>query len=1259
MALANVAWLLAANGKRVLVMDWNLESPGLDRFFHPFVTAGKPDTGGVADLLRAFTVGLADNAGRPVDWYVDLARVRSHAVTLDWEHFPNDGRIDFMAAGRRDNTYAAAVLRTLDWDRFFTAGGDDFIRALREDMAANYDYTLIDSCAGRSDVTDLCTVHLPDAVVACFTLNDQGIQGTFEEAEAVLRTPKRTIRVFPVPARVEQSEQERLNAARAVAAQRFVGQPEHLPEGDRRRYWLDVEIPYQPLYAYEEMLATIGDMPGQRASLLSSYERLTGYLTANDVVALPWADERLRLATRNRFLRTSVVGPDPVVLRCADADAIWAEWITEVLAAVDTDIFDGSDPDVRVPAAARELVVISARSVRTAERYPAGQSGLRQRLGIYVDDVGNLSAFPRKASARLYEQPEHVAIDRLLALVGYAGPRRPTVSLRYPGLPPAVFAVPPANQHFTGRENELRAVRHTLLRKGRSGSLVLLHGWGGIGKTQIAVEYAHRFRNAYDVVWYVVCDPAVFADASLADLAGKVGLTVRPSDNVAEINRAVLRTLTSGEPYRRWLLIFDNAGAVEQIEPFLPSGVGDVLITSRSAAWPDQFGSVGVEVFSRAESIALLRSRVGTLSAPDADEVAEALGDLPIAVAAAGAYLRDTGFEVNQYLRSIEESGPGALSSPAVEQTWDLLLERLETRSRAAIRLLQLCSVMAPEIALQLIYSDEMADMLRPHDPAVADRYMCGSLVQIMNQLALIKLDLSASRLTVHRLLQHVVRQRMTPDDLARTRHEVHLVLVGLRPQEEVDDPDSWPRFQMLWPHLDVSRFAACTDENVRSLMIDRVRYVWRRGTVLQSEREARRILATWHAMLDDLAEEANPVPLRRQILQLSFHLAVILRDLGRFEEARRLDETTYAGQEKLLGGGHPQTLMTASGVAADLQVRGRYREALDQHAITYAAWVERFGEDFPQTMNARIDLGATHRLLGEHREARRHDQEVYYRLRDVAGAARTMLALRTADHLGRDLREAGEYRESVRHLRAVTRSVAEVFGADSSFASVVAVNLAVSLRSTGQADEAAALLQSTYERLVETRGVNDFAALACRLSWSLSLLAVGEPHQARGELSVVHQLYRERLGESHPHTVVALLNLAMVARAERESGRANRLAEQAAAEAARILGSQHPYALAAAMNLAVTVAESGEVASAAAAMTKVCDALDDTLGPEHPDTLRARANLALAQPASSGPAGDNEIIERLSAGLGSGHPAVSAFRDRRYLHRLIDPEPF
>ena len=192
----------------------------------------------------------------------------------------------------------------------------------------------------------------------------------------MLRTPKRTIRVFPVPTRVEQAELDRLTAARATAGQRFVGQPAHLSDGDRRRYWLDVEIPYQSPYAYEEMLATVGDMPGQRASLLSSYERLTGYLTDHEVETLPWAEERLRLAARNLYLRSSVIGPDPVILRCADADGIWAEWLGEVLAAVDTEVVDDSDPEVRVPPTARELVVISAGSHRAAG--PSCSAGRRR-----------------------------------------------------------------------------------------------------------------------------------------------------------------------------------------------------------------------------------------------------------------------------------------------------------------------------------------------------------------------------------------------------------------------------------------------------------------------------------------------------------------------------------------------------------------------------------------------------------------------------------------------------------------------------------------------------------------------------------------------------------------------------------------------------------------------------------------------------------------------------------------------------------------
>src|SRR5581483_11872905 len=137
-----------------------------------------------------------------------------------------------------------------------------------------------------------------------------------------------------------------------------------------------------------------------------------------------------------------------------------------------------------------------------------------------------------------------------------------------------------------------------------------------------------------------------------------------------------------------------------------------------------------------------------------------------------GKLLAETGRPVADYLRQIDGQEPGVLRA---QSTWDRSLERLRQQSTGAYRLLQLFSVLAPEIALALIYSDEMASVLKPYDKSVADRYVRGSLVQQMNRLALLRLDLAAGEIHVHRLLQRVVRQRMARADLDEARHQVHL----------------------------------------------------------------------------------------------------------------------------------------------------------------------------------------------------------------------------------------------------------------------------------------------------------------------------------------------------------------------------------------------------------------------------------------------------------------------------------------------------
>ena len=148
-------------------------------------------------------------------------------------------------------------------------------------------------------------------------------------------------------------------------------------------------------------------------------------------------------------------------------------------------------------------------------------------------------------------------------------------------------------------------------------------------------------------------------------------------------------------------------------------------------------------MFQRNESIDHLMQRVGTMTEAEADRVAEQLADLPIAIAAAGAWLAETGTLVEDYLRHIQVDGPIAISAPGapIARTWDLSLNRLRDRDPAAYRLFQLCSVLAPEIALELIYSDQMAEYLRVYNPQVTERAFRGSLVQQINRLALLRLD--------------------------------------------------------------------------------------------------------------------------------------------------------------------------------------------------------------------------------------------------------------------------------------------------------------------------------------------------------------------------------------------------------------------------------------------------------------------------------------------------------------------------------------
>lgn len=990
-------------------------------------------------------------------------------------------------------------------------------------------------------------------------------------------------------------------------------------------------------------------------------------------------------------MTTRMAGSDQhgrVLVSYAGPDRLWGEWLGEQMERLGRHV-EHRGGDSHPSASLRELmdqglqnsdqlvVVFSSAYLRAGHQPPDSWQGavdwaLEHRDAFIPVLVGRCDLLPRfwqLAPVDLHEvSDEREARRRLLDRLQHSshGTKIDTELLersmtRYPGRQPAVWSprLPGRNAYFTGRDGMLDRIRSLLTSDVTALLPHSLQGLAGVGKTQLAIEYAFRFAADYDVVWWVPAVHVAEARNALAELAPHLGLPV--TGETGEVMRAVLDALRTGEPYLRWLLIFDNAEEPADIQPLLLSGPGHTLITSRNQSWQDLTDSVDVDVYSREESLEFLCRRVRGLTEADASSLAVELGDLPLALEHAAGWLATTGATVEHYLGLLRDQiltlfstlQPGGYRE-LVAGTWSVSINQLRDECPAADDLLSLCAFFDSPIHLDLLVDAPVEVLPESLGPVLQSESLRAEALSAIRQYSLARIDQDPNRepyLHLHRLVQALVRQLLSPAQQEAYRSSVHRLLAAAAPGDPRASA-SGPRYAELLPHVLSSGAVQATTPKVRQLVLNILTYLQVRGEYKTCLNIVETASARWRAELSDVHPDS---------CSLIRHQGDALRSLGRSAEAMRADEELYDKLRGARGADDPLTLRASSGLASSHRRLGNFREARALDEETLDRYRRLHGPDHADTLRATHNLAVDLRMFGEFQAALALDQDNAQRRERVLGPDH-LSTLFSHNNVARDLRELGDYYGSVALQENIYARYRELFGADAPDTLRAMKNLSVSRRKAGRYRESSTLADEVLIRHRRRFGDTYVETLAATTNLANEYRCLDQYSVGKGFAEQAVAGFRQALGDDHPYTGYAEVNLAILLRLTGSPDQARELNEQALAKLRDALGADHRYTLSCLVNLASDRSELGDVDDARLLGEEAVERLRVSSGRDHPYTLAAELNLALDLRKLRERDAYSQLIEsvlsRFKQALGSAHPETLAAAARTRAACDIEPPP-
>ncbi|WP_420629370.1 tetratricopeptide repeat protein [Candidatus Leptofilum sp.] len=782
--------------------------------------------------------------------------------------------------------------------------------------------------------------------------------------------------------------------------------------------------------------------------------------------------------------------------------------------------------------------------------------------------------------------------------------------------PEAVYNLPPPNPHFVGRIAQLEAIA-TNFASPANPQVVMqaIAGLGGVGKTQLALAYAHTCRDQYDMLWLLRASDTPTLDNELRLLGVTLKIVTEEETEAEAIRAKVLSHLSSSK--KRWLLLYDNVDELtpRELRPYLPGG-GHVLITSRRAAahWKKFGQTLALDTFSAVEATAFWQERK-LPDAPELEELADELGFLPLAMEQAAAFMQMQQLPATEYLSWFREARDSLWAEEdaptdypkTVATTWQIGFDHAKKRKGAA-ELLNLCCFLDPDgIPLDLIKRVTDVETLQtmPLREVVADERQLRLALTALRDYSLLQVE--DGTLTLHRLVQTVARDRMG-SKRARAWVEVAVDLLANVYFYDHYDIDTWETNAKLIPHLTtITDFAVkfnCETPNSAYLNNVTGYYIEIRGNYAAA-----------------LPFYKNALNLREKLFGQNHpdtatslnNLGLLLQNMGNLAIAQSYFERAIIIYEKTLGTNHHDTAISLNNLGLLMQTMGELTTA-QQHFERARTICEKTLEyDDPIIISILNNLGTLLHETGELSAARSHFERVIKICEKTLGPSHPNTAT-SLNNLGLLLQDLSEFKAAHPLFERALSIREKVLGTNHPDTATSLNNLGLLLQAMGELSAAYQFYKRAFEIRKRVLGSN-------HLDTANSLNNLGFLLQAKGNLTDAQPyferslaVYEKTIGPDNPRTATPLLNLGVLLQDIGDLSTAQSYFERAVAIYKKHYGLNHPDTAHSISNLAILTYHKREYTKSARLMRQALAIREKRLGPDHPDTVGSRESLVVIE---------------------------------------------